>query len=605
MSKNRGSGGRILDALGAGLAAAGRALRSNPSTLADPEPWLRELFAGPTASGVSVTESSAMRLAAHFSCVSLTSRVIGSFPVHIHERLPGGRNRIATDHPVYRLLHDQPNPEMTAFGLKETMQANLSNAGKAFAEIVWGRDGYPKELWPIPPQLVTPRRKPDGKLEYLVNGESLPSWKVLHIPGLGFDGVNSFSPVGLFRQAIGLGLAAEEYGARFFGQGTNIGGFIEYPKNLSEDAYKRLKGSMEEKYRGLQKSHGTIILEEGGKYTKIGMSMEDAQFIETQKLNRSTIAMIHGIPPHLIGDLEKATFSNIEHQGIEAVVYLFRPWAVRWEQALTARLFTRKEQERFYIRFNLDGLLRGDTKARYDAYAVGRQWGWLNVDDIRCLEDMDPLPDEKGQVYLQPLNMVPATKDARAQLTQIVQAVLEEARTEPARIDVIEPDEPATVPQRETEPLDFSQKRSDILSDPDGTVRAIYEELALSVQNGIGPLSGDAAAFLEDYCDALRKRLSAADPLAELHRLRNASLRHLYERAGVKRLALKPGSVLRAVAPALAEDIAQRKVDIESPFFEKDQELTSGGLSIRIGYRVWNPPVFPGDDSEIIPVLED
>jgi HK97 family phage portal protein len=602
--------GSFLEAMGAGLEAAGAVLRARTSGVAQPEQWLSDLLAPKTYSGVTVNETSAMRLAAHFACVSLTARVVASFPVQLFERLPDGRKRKAVDHPLYRILHDQPNPEMTSFGFKEALQANLSNSGKAFAEIVWSRSGFPKELWPIPPGLVTPRRREsDGKLEYNVNGEVVPGWKILHIPGLGFDGLNSFSPVGLFKEQIGLGLAAEQFGARFFGEGTNIGGFIEYPDKMTDEAYNRLKTSINEKYKGLQNSHGVVILENNAKYSKIGMSMEDAQFIETQKLNRSTIAMIHGVPPHLIGDLEKATFSNIEHQGIEAVVYLFRPWAVRWEQALTARLLTPKEQERYYVRFNLDGLLRGDTVARYQAYAVARQWGWLNVNDIRGLEELDPIGVE-GDVYLQPLNMVPAGKEARTAIAEIVKSVLAEGSARAKALDVIEPDYPKTVPERQHEPTDFNQVRIAICSaaapglvaNPVQAVRGIYAALEASIAAEGFRLGGDGETFIREYLAGLERRIGTLDPAAEVHRLRCAALRQLYVRAGVKKLELVPG---KAWVRAGGSPDYRRVTSIDQPFFERGEEIKDGTFEARAEYRVWNPPAFAGDDSEIRPVRED
>lgn len=586
MSVRMNTSQRVLSALSAGFTAAGAALRSDikrPSTAAEPEEWMREMFSPMTTAGVQVSEGTAMRLATHFACVNLISRTLGSFPIHVYERMSDGRKRKAIEHPVYRLLHDQPNPETTPMIFKETLQANLSNTGKAFAEIVWGRDGYPKELWPLESKQVQPRRRDDGDLEYLIDGIPVPGWKILHIPGLGFDGLNSFSPVGLFRQTIGLGLAAEEYGARFFGQGTNIGGFLELQNELSDDAYKRLKESMAEKYQGLQKSHGLVLLEGGAKYSKIGMSMEDAQFIETHKFNRSTIAMIHGVPPHLIGDLEKATFSNIEHQGIEAVMYLFRPWAVRWEEALAARLFTKKERGRFYIRFNLDALLRGDTKSRYDAYAIGRQWGWLSADDIRELEDEDPLPDGKGKTYLQPMNMVPAGVTPAVRTNIATRAGLSQRRA---------------LCDRETSTLCAALERKQEITP---IACRLWVGLADIVRSEIGWLDFDGSTFISKYIDGLTQRSIGSAPAqvaGELHRMSNAFLRELYSRAGVKRLGLIPGRLCR-------EALENRIVSIDIPFFEKGEVIHSGDLAITTEYRVWNPPVFVGDDSEIIPILED
>jgi HK97 family phage portal protein len=372
-----------------------------------PEPFRSEFLGPPAPSGVYVNERNIMGLTAHFACVRVIATTLASLPIHIYERAPDGRRRIS-DHPLARLLHDQPNPEMTAFSFVEGMQAQISNTGKAFAEIVYNRRGEAAELWPIAPGKCVPQRsEKTKKLEYYFpeTGDTLPSWKILHIPGLSFDGINSFSPVGLFRQSFGLGLAVERYGSLFFGQGTHIGGFMEHPGKLNEQAYARLKAEMDEKYRGLQNSHGIIVLEEGLKYSPVGMKLEEVQFIESRKFTAVEMARIHGIPPHLIADLEHATFSNIEEQGIEAVVYSFRPWAVRWEQSLNARLLTPSEQQRYYIKFEIEGLLRGNTKARFEGYRIGREIGVYSANEIRRMEDMNRREDPEGDTYMTPLNM--------------------------------------------------------------------------------------------------------------------------------------------------------------------------------------------------------
>jgi HK97 family phage portal protein len=366
---------------------------------------------GPSVAGVSVNENRSMGLSGHFACVRLIASTLASLPIHVYERTAAGHRR--SDHPAARMLRTKPNPEMTIFSFIEAMQAQISNRGRAFAELVFDRRGNVAELWPVPPGGCIPRRKDNGgTMEFLFpsSGAVLPSWKVLYIPWFTFDGINTFTPVGLFRTAFGLGMAVEEFGARFFGQGTNIGGFIEHPQKLSDTAYDRLKSDMKEKYQGLQHSHGVIILEEGMKYSKLGMPLEDIQFIESRKFTATEMARIHGVPPHLIGDLEKATFSNIEEQGIEAVTYLFRQWCVRWEQALNSKLFTEPEQEKYYIKFELDGLLRGNIETRYKAYSTGLQQGFLNADEVREKEDMNPLPNGLGTAYRFPLNLSKAGK---------------------------------------------------------------------------------------------------------------------------------------------------------------------------------------------------
>ena len=374
-------------------------------------------WGAPSMSGAVVTENRAMGLSAHFACVSLISRIIASLPIHVYERTAAGGKKIRNDHPSARLLRKKPNPEMTSFSMIEAMQAQILNRGKAFAELIFDKNGNVREIWPIAPGICEPKRKDkNSPIEYHFpnSGTILPAWKILHVPGLGFDGINSFSPIQLFRQSLGLGLALDEFGARFFGQGTNIGSLLIHPKTLSKDAHERLKTSLTEGFQGLSRSHKAIILEEDMKFEKLGMPLEDAQFIESRKFTVSEMARIHGVPPHLIGDLEKATFSNIEEQGLNAVIYLFRPWIIRWEQVLNNKLFTgEEEQDKYYIKFELDGLLRGNMKARYEAYSIGLQQGFLNADEVRELEDMDPLPNGQGKIYRFPLNLAEAGKQIK------------------------------------------------------------------------------------------------------------------------------------------------------------------------------------------------
>jgi HK97 family phage portal protein len=232
---------------------------------------------------------------------------------------------------------------------------------------------------------------------------TLAPWQVLHIPGLGFDGLLGYSPIAMAREAVGLAMATEEFGARFYNQNAQPGIVLKHPNRLSNEARDNLRKSWEDSHRGLDKAHKAAILEEGMSLEKIGIPPDDAQFLETRKFQRSEIASFFHIPPHMIGDLDKATFSNIEQQSLEFVVYTMRPWLVRWEQAINQKLIL---QENYFSEFLVDGLLRGDIAARYSAYAVGRQWGWLSANDVRELENMNPI--DGGDTYLTPLNMLPA-----------------------------------------------------------------------------------------------------------------------------------------------------------------------------------------------------
>jgi HK97 family phage portal protein len=373
-----------------------------------------------TKAGATVNEKTAMYYSTVFACVRIIAETIASLPLHVYRKLPNEGKERAFSHPLYSVLHDIGNSEMASFIVRETMQAHISTWGNGYAEIEFNNAGYPIALWPMrPDRTIVEREKMlgdigdrrSGPLIYRYTfgtGEQviLPTENVLHIPGLGFDGIKGYSPIRMARETIGLGLATEEFGARFFGDGTHPGAIVEHPGVLSDSAHKHLKSQLSEKHAGLGKSHRLMLLEEGMKLQSLGIPPEDAQFLETRKFQKAEIAGIYRVPPHMIGDLEKATFSNIEQQSLEFVRDTIRPWCVRWEQCMYMKLLTTLEHKKYYIEHLVDGLLRGDIASRYSAYSVGRQWGWLSADDIREKENMNPLPDEQGKKYLTPLNMV-------------------------------------------------------------------------------------------------------------------------------------------------------------------------------------------------------
>ena len=388
-----------------------RASLENPATpLSNPAAWLIDIFGGERSyTGKSVNERNALTSVSVFAATRVIAESVASLPLPVYKRLdPRGKER-ATSHPLYALLHDRPNPNMSSFTFREALQAHLCLWGNAFAEIETNGAGRPIALWPITPDRVKVTREGTTKY-YIVTVDNrqirFESNQILHIPGLSFDGLVGYSPVQLARQAIGLALATEEFGARFFGNGANPGGVLTHPNTLSEEAQKRLKKSWEEKASGLSNAHRIQILEEGMKWEKIGVPPEDAQFLETRKFQVSEIARWFRVPPHMIGDLDRATFSNIEQQSIDFVTHSLRPWLVRWEQVLNWDLFG--ERSPYYAEFVVDGLLRGDTQARYAAYNIGRNAGFLSANDIREMENMNPLPGKQGDLYLVPLNTQPA-----------------------------------------------------------------------------------------------------------------------------------------------------------------------------------------------------
>ncbi len=374
------------------------------------------LFGG-TTSGKTVNERTAMQTTAVYACVRILSEAVAGLPLHIYRyRADGGKERIPM-HPLYHLLHDEPNPEMTSFVFRETLMSHLLLWGNAYAQVVRNGRGQAVALYPLLPSKMDVSRVANGELLYTYYRDAdetglnpkggyitLRRDEVLHIPGLGFDGLIGYSPIAMAKNAIGMSLATEEYGASFFANGANPGGVLEHPGVIKDIG--RVKESWNSAYQGNGNAHKIAVLEEGMKFQAIGIPPEQAQFLETRKFQINEIARIYRVPPHMVGDLEKSSFSNIEQQSLEFVKYTLDPWVVRWEQSLQQSLILPSEKPSLFIRFNLDGLLRGDYQSRMNGYAVGRQNGWMSANDIRELEDMNRIPaEEGGDLYLVNGNM--------------------------------------------------------------------------------------------------------------------------------------------------------------------------------------------------------
>ena len=374
-------------------------------------------FLGSSSSGKRVNERSAMQMTAVYSCVRILSEAVASLPLHIYEQ-QDGQSRKATDHPLFFILHDEPNPEMTSFVFRETLMTHLLLWGNAYAQIIRNGKGQVIALYPLMPDRMKVDRDEDGQLfyEYQVSKADpsinksgtvrLHPQDVLHIPGLGFDGLVGYSPIAMAKNAIGMAIACEEYGAKFFAHGAAPSGVLEHPGVLKDPS--KLRDSWQATFGGSANSGKVAVLEEGVKYTPISIAPEQAQFLETRKFQINEIARIFRIPPHMVGDLEKSSFSNIEQQSLEFVKYTLDPWVSRWEQAMTKILLTPEEKKKYTIKFNVDGLLRGDYQSRMNGYAIARQNGWMSANDIRRLEEMDPIPEEAGgDLYLVNGNVLP------------------------------------------------------------------------------------------------------------------------------------------------------------------------------------------------------
>lgn len=376
-------------------------------------------FLGTSSSGKRVNERSAMQMTVVYSCVRILSEAVASLPLHLYRYTQEGTEK-AADHSLYTIIHDEPNPEMTSFVFRETLMTHLLLWGNAYAQIIRNGKGEILALYPLMPDRMNVDRDDQGRLyyEYTVSNDDAPinnatrvkltPADVLHIPGLGFDGLVGYSPIAMAKNAIGLAIATEEYGSKFFANGAAPSGVLEHPGTIKDP--NRIRESWQHTFGGSQNSGKIAVLEEGMKYTPISISPEQAQFLETRKFQIDEIARIFRIPPHMVGDLDKSSFSNIEQQSLEFVKYTLDPWVIRWEQAMHRALLSEDEKKDLFFKFNVEGLLRGDYASRMSGYATARQNGWMSANDIRQLENMDQIPAELGgDLYLVNGNMVPLT----------------------------------------------------------------------------------------------------------------------------------------------------------------------------------------------------
>lgn len=369
------------------------------------------LLAPTSSSGMVVTTESAMRMTAVYACVRIIAETVASLPLHLYQYDKDGKKVKAINESLYTLLHDEPNPEMTSFQFRETLMSHLLLSGNAYSQIIRNGLGEIIALYPLRPNRMTVERGQDGNIYYRYKRATdeanidktgtinLSPYQVWHIPGLGSNGIVGYSPIEMARNAIGMSAACEEYGAKFFANGASPGGVLESPGVIKDP--KKLRESWNAAYQGTYNAHKVAVLEEGVKYTPIGLSNEQAQFLETRKFQINEIARIFRVPPHMLADLEKSSFSNIEQQSLEFVKYTLDPWVVRWEQSIRRALLTNEQKRNMFAKFNVDGLLRGDYVSRMNGYAVGRQNGWMSANDIRELENMDYIPEEEGgNLYL-------------------------------------------------------------------------------------------------------------------------------------------------------------------------------------------------------------
>jgi len=382
-------------------------VRYHPSN--PPEEWLLRALGVPEGvAGVDVNEDTALKHSAVWACVRVLSETIASVPLQVFTR-SGDTVSPDRDHPLYHLLHDAPNPHQTSFRFREMLMGHLALWGNAYIEIERDRAGRPVALWPLLPDRTEPKRKsgtkylvtrPDFGREYV-----LQPGRFIHICGLGFDGLKGYSPIAYARMSLGLAMAADEYGGRFFGKGMQPSGYLTTQNRFRKpEDLEAVREQFEEVHGGLKNSHRMLILQQGLEWKPISIPPNDAQFLETRGFGVLDVSRWYGVPPHLLAHLSDATFSNVEHEGTRFVTHTIRPWAVRWEQELAKELFP-GSNKRSFAEFSLDGLLRGDMTTRFEAYSKARMMGVYSANEVRRLENMNPLADG-GDIYMVPANMM-------------------------------------------------------------------------------------------------------------------------------------------------------------------------------------------------------
>lgn len=389
---------------------------SDVSRLDDGDHWVvRSLGGGKTDAGVPVSECTALRFTAVYACQAIIADTMAQVSLNLHRRFRDPvtqrvRTTLALEHPAQRLVHSDPNPRMSSFTLRQTAQGHVLGWGNGYVEIQRNNGGEPVGLWPLMPDRTCPRVTAQGQLVFDTQvggrGYSLPSDDVIHIAGLGFDGVKGYSPIFMARQAIGLGLAAEAFGAKFFANDAKSGGFLMHPGKLGDTAVSNIRDSFVDRQGGNENAHKPKVLEEGMKWVSTTIPPDDAQFLATREMQIAEIARIYRVPLVLLQLMEKTTTwgSGVEQIMLGFIQWTIAAWAKRWEEELNRKLLTEAERlAGYYFKFNLNSLARGDMAARMRFYNGGISGGWMNRNQARALEDWDEA--EGLDDFLFPLNM--------------------------------------------------------------------------------------------------------------------------------------------------------------------------------------------------------
>ena len=475
-------------------------------------------YTGISTSGQKVNQASSMTYSAVWAAVRAISEGVASLPLQVFRRGHDGSRSKANDHPLYRILHDQPNPEMSALTFRETLMGHALVWGNGYAEIVRDKNsGRVQQLWPLDPSLVEPVRDENGELYYKYGQIIFLPAEILHIKGLSFDGVKGYSVIAQAKNSIGLGMAVEEFGSTFFGQGGKPAGVISVPGKLNSEAIQNMRKSWEDMHATVKNSHRVAILQNGVTYQTIGTPPDDAQWIASRSFQLQEVARWFKIPASKIG-AGAGTYSSLEQDNLAFLQETLRPWLIRWEQEINFKLISSLDQ--LYAEHNQDALLRGDTAGRSAFYASALSWGWLSRNDVRALENLPPF--EGGDAYMIPKNMDPAFGPGQTPAAVDQAKTLGQMPTRPA------PDPtPAPAPQQNTfgfaklleaarkqirkieanhlgrisnKPGEFIPALEKFLEAHQERVQIILEPVMEFIQ----PESGGGVRAAADHCDALK-----------------------------------------------------------------------------------------------------
>jgi len=394
---------------------------------------------GAASSGVMVSPAAALQSSAVWGCVRLIAESVAMLPLIVYRRLSDGGKQRASGHPLYDILHDSPNDTQTAFTFKRTIMTHALLWGRGYAQIVPGPRGPVDQLRLVHPDAVRVEMLPGGRVRYQVRGEDgheqpINDEDMFVLPGLSLDGVTGLSLVQYARESVGLALAAEQYSARFYSQDATPGGILKHPRTLTPEVADRIRDSWQQAHAGLHNAHQVAVLEEGMEYQSIGINNQDAQLVEQLDWSVADIARFFNVPLHMIQAMTKSTSwgSGMEEMNAEFVVFTLMPWLSNFENMAQKKLVAAPRT--YFVEFLVDALVRGKLLDRYQAYNIGRNGGWLSINDVRRLENMNPVPG--GDQYMQPLNMQEIEAPAMGMRMGHYQLLLREAALRVVRKEI-------------------------------------------------------------------------------------------------------------------------------------------------------------------------